>query len=132
MKSIFTTAAVVATTSAFAYPAAASPQYTEGHRYKPFYSRANTDIVKNSGICETTSGVNQYSGYFSVAEDVNLWFWYVLVTFLWLHPLPMSQVLRGPAKRRPSTTRGLLRGRPGGLVGIRSFYATWALPLRQR
>jgi hypothetical protein len=26
------------------------------------------DVVKNSGICETTPGVNQYSGYFSVGS----------------------------------------------------------------
>ena len=26
------------------------------------------DFVKNSGICETTPGVNQYSGYFSVGR----------------------------------------------------------------
>jgi hypothetical protein len=26
------------------------------------------DFVKNSGICETTPGVNQYSGYFSVGS----------------------------------------------------------------
>lgn len=31
-------------------------------------------ITKNSGICETTKGVQQYSGYISV-EDMNIWFW---------------------------------------------------------
>ncbi|TVY52988.1 Carboxypeptidase S1 [Lachnellula cervina] len=29
---------------------------------------ATIDYVKNSGICETTPGVNQYSGYFSVGK----------------------------------------------------------------
>ena len=29
---------------------------------------ATIDYVKNSGICETTPGVNQYSGYFSVGS----------------------------------------------------------------
>ncbi|KAH8673799.1 putative carboxypeptidase S1 [Xylariales sp. PMI_506] len=32
--------------------------------------------VKNSGICETTPGVNQYSGYISVGSNMNMWFWF--------------------------------------------------------
>jgi carboxypeptidase D len=31
-------------------------------------------ITKNSGICETTKGVQQYSGYISV-KGMNIWFW---------------------------------------------------------
>ncbi|MCJ1308039.1 hypothetical protein MMC25_001689 [Agyrium rufum] len=34
------------------------------------------DYVTNSGICETTAGVNQYSGYFSVGTGVNYFFWF--------------------------------------------------------
>jgi len=30
------------------------------------------DFVTNSGICETTPGVNQYSGYFSVGSKFNI------------------------------------------------------------
>lgn len=37
---------------------------------------AKVEFVKNSGICETTPGVNQYSGYFSVGDNMNMWFWY--------------------------------------------------------
>ncbi|KAI0996939.1 Carboxypeptidase [Podosphaera aphanis] len=37
---------------------------------------AAIDYVKNSGICETTPGVNQYSGYLSVGTDENMWFWF--------------------------------------------------------
>lgn len=33
------------------------------------------DYVTNSGICETTPGVNQYSGYISVGPDRYTWFW---------------------------------------------------------
>lgn len=36
---------------------------------------ARMEFVKNSGICETTPGVNQYSGYLSVGENMNMWFW---------------------------------------------------------
>jgi carboxypeptidase D len=39
---------------------------------------AKMEFVKNSGICETTPGVNQYSGYLSVGDNMNMWFWYVL------------------------------------------------------
>lgn len=36
---------------------------------------AKMEFVKNSGICETTKGVNQYSGYLSVGDGMNMWFW---------------------------------------------------------
>ncbi|PYH92089.1 putative carboxypeptidase S1 [Aspergillus ellipticus CBS 707.79] len=39
-------------------------------------TNASLEIVKNSGICETTPGVNQYSGYLSVGEDMNMFFWF--------------------------------------------------------
>lgn len=39
---------------------------------------AKLEFVKNSGICETTPGVNQYSGYLSVGDNMNMWFWYVI------------------------------------------------------
>lgn len=36
------------------------------------------EFVKNSGICETTPGVNQYSGYvsFGTNNSVNMFFWF--------------------------------------------------------
>lgn len=37
---------------------------------------ATIDFVTNSGICETTPGVNQYSGYLSVGSNENMWFWF--------------------------------------------------------
>jgi carboxypeptidase D len=40
-----------------------------GVKYTVFEHSATNSVVKfvtNSGICETTPGVNQYSGYFSV------------------------------------------------------------------
>ncbi|POS85864.1 hypothetical protein EPUL_001933 [Erysiphe pulchra] len=37
---------------------------------------AKIDFVTNSGICETTPGVNQYSGYLSVGTNENMWFWF--------------------------------------------------------
>ena len=35
---------------------------------------AKLEFVKNSGICETTPGVNQYSGYLSVGTNMNSMF----------------------------------------------------------
>ncbi|KAF7291863.1 Alpha/beta-hydrolase [Mycena indigotica] len=32
--------------------------------------------VKNSGICETTSGVGQVSGYINLTKNASLWFWF--------------------------------------------------------
>lgn len=37
---------------------------------------ARLDYVNNSGICETTPGVNQYSGYLSVGNNMNMFFWF--------------------------------------------------------
>ena len=37
---------------------------------------AKMEFVTNSGICETTKGVNQYSGYLSVGPNENMWFWF--------------------------------------------------------
>ncbi|KAI9447571.1 carboxypeptidase S1 [Lactarius indigo] len=37
---------------------------------------ATLSFVTNSGICETTPGVNQYSGYLSVGKNMSMWFWF--------------------------------------------------------
>ncbi|KAI9430840.1 putative carboxypeptidase S1 [Lactarius indigo] len=37
---------------------------------------AKLSFVTNSGICEITPGVNQFSGYVSVGENMNMWFWF--------------------------------------------------------
>ncbi|KAI9447568.1 Alpha/Beta hydrolase protein [Lactarius indigo] len=37
---------------------------------------ATLSFVTNSGVCETTPGVNQYSGYLSVGENMSMWFWF--------------------------------------------------------
>ena len=34
---------------------------------------AKMEFVTNSGICETTPGVNQYSGYLSVGTNMNMY-----------------------------------------------------------
>ena len=34
------------------------------------------EFVNNSGICETTPGVKQYSGYLTVGDNMNMWFWF--------------------------------------------------------
>ncbi|KAF2149189.1 alpha/beta-hydrolase [Myriangium duriaei CBS 260.36] len=37
---------------------------------------ARLEFITNSGICETTPGVNQYSGYLSMGNETNMWFWF--------------------------------------------------------
>ncbi|KAM0205557.1 hypothetical protein ACHAQI_009117 [Fusarium lateritium] len=54
-------------------------QKSNGIKYKVFEHAATgtkTKIVSNSGICETTPGVNQHSGYFSVGTNMNMFFWF--------------------------------------------------------
>ena len=47
---------------------------------------AKIEFVTNSGICETTPGVNQYSGYLSVGTNMNMWFWLYVPHIVWNHP----------------------------------------------
>ncbi|KAH7067232.1 putative carboxypeptidase S1 [Paraphoma chrysanthemicola] len=37
---------------------------------------AKIEFVTDSGICEMTPGVKQFSGYLSVGENLNMWFWF--------------------------------------------------------
>jgi carboxypeptidase C (cathepsin A) len=39
-------------------------------------TQSRIEYVSDSGICETTKGVKQHSGYFSVGEGMNMWFWF--------------------------------------------------------
>ena len=51
----------------------------DGNNYTVFEhaaTGAKMEFVTNSGICETTPGVNQYSGYLSVGTNMNMWFWF--------------------------------------------------------
>jgi hypothetical protein len=51
----------------------------DGVKYNVFEhaeTGARIEFVNNSGVCETTPGVNQYSGYLSVGSNMNMWFWY--------------------------------------------------------
>lgn len=59
-----------------------SKRYVEernGISYNVF-KRANDNssisYVTDSGICETTEGVTQYSGYLDVGTDMHMWFWF--------------------------------------------------------
>lgn len=53
---------------------------TQYNVYEHAATGSKMEFVKNSGICETTPGVNQYSGYLSVGENMHMWFWYVVPT----------------------------------------------------
>ncbi|KAJ7092784.1 alpha/beta-hydrolase [Mycena belliarum] len=47
------------------------------HKFK---SELQADValrfVNNSGICETTPGVHQMSGYVDIGENMSIWFWF--------------------------------------------------------
>lgn len=45
-------------------------------RFEHLETRSTVDYVTNSGVCETTEGVNQYSGYLNVAEKGYIFFWF--------------------------------------------------------
>ncbi|KAF5309064.1 hypothetical protein D9619_013580 [Psilocybe cf. subviscida] len=48
--------------------------------YSRFTSKDNPDLalrfVENSGVCETTPGVRQISGYIDVGTNMSMWFWF--------------------------------------------------------
>ncbi|KAH8993894.1 carboxypeptidase-like protein S1 [Lactarius hatsudake] len=51
----------------------------DGAKYTVFEhaaTGATLSFVTNSGVCETTPGVNQYSGYVSVGKNMSMWFWF--------------------------------------------------------
>ncbi|CAM1510219.1 Fc.00g005540.m01.CDS01 [Cosmosporella sp. VM-42] len=51
----------------------------EGIELTVFEHRAtgsSLEYVTNSGVCETTPGVNQYSGYLNVGKNMSMWFWF--------------------------------------------------------
>ena len=80
----FSAAAAVALASlSYAAPTSSSPLdkrsiiERDGVQYNVFEHAATggtIEFVNNSGICETTPGVNQYSGYFSVGSNMNMWY----------------------------------------------------------
>ncbi|KAI0708404.1 alpha/beta-hydrolase [Earliella scabrosa] len=37
---------------------------------------AKLRYIRNSGVCETTPGVNQMSGYIDVGTNMSMWFWF--------------------------------------------------------
>lgn len=82
------------------------------HVFEHAATGAKIEFVKNSGICETTPGVNQYSGYLSVGTNMNMWFWYV-VQFSQLYHL---MIWLGSLKR--GMTPALLPLQPGLTVAL--------------
>ncbi|KAK8075683.1 Carboxypeptidase s1 [Apiospora hydei] len=44
--------------------------------FEHYETASKMSFVKNSGVCETTPGVNQYSGYLGVGKNMSMWFWF--------------------------------------------------------
>jgi hypothetical protein len=44
--------------------------------FNSFDTDSSLDLVANSGVCETTQNVKQYSGYLNVGPNMNMWFWF--------------------------------------------------------
>jgi carboxypeptidase C (cathepsin A) len=45
-------------------------------KFESSVTAATLTYVQNSGICETTPGVQQVSGYITVGSNMNMWFWF--------------------------------------------------------
>ncbi|CEI60066.1 unnamed protein product [Fusarium venenatum] len=59
--------------SQFAKPAAQGINRTV---FKHAATKSSLEYVTNSRICETTPGVNQYSGYLDYSQNASMWFWF--------------------------------------------------------
>ena len=81
MRATIAGIALVAAVAAF-HPPTGYERYVEerdGIKYNGIKHRGSDSklsFVNNSGICETMPGVNQHSGYFSVGDGMNMWFWF--------------------------------------------------------
>ncbi|KAH6893355.1 Alpha/Beta hydrolase protein [Thelonectria olida] len=53
-----------------------TPQVSEKTTFQSKATSATLKYVENSGVCETTPGVNQYSGYISLGTNMSMWFWF--------------------------------------------------------
>ncbi|KAI5457689.1 Alpha/Beta hydrolase protein [Mariannaea sp. PMI_226] len=52
------------------------PKSIHESTFKRESTQATLKYVENSGVCETTPGVNQYSGYVSLGKNMSMWFWF--------------------------------------------------------
>jgi hypothetical protein len=109
---------------------------------------ASLDFVKNSGICETTPGVNQYSGYLNVGSKSTLvTFFRTLLTKIREHE-HVVLVLRVSRQAGGSSSRALVEWRPRMLLHdwlvpgihlilrdniiINSLLGKWPLPVLRK
>lgn len=46
------------------------------HVFQHAETGSTLEFVTNSGLCELDKKVKQYSGYLSVGENMNMWFWF--------------------------------------------------------
>ena len=123
-----------------ASPALARDRYSFSERNGTNYTvleheETRLEFVKNSGICETTPGVNQYSGYMTVGTDMNMWFWYYSPGFLSTYTChsreERMQVLRVSHNPFHGAVSPLVEWRARLLINDRPVPRKRALPLRQ-
>ncbi|KAJ0159601.1 Carboxypeptidase S1, partial [Colletotrichum tanaceti] len=77
--SLAAVAAGLATPKSYAVDRSYSQMSEAGINYTVFEHAATnsrTRFVQDSGICEKTPGVKQFSGYFDVGTDQNMFFWF--------------------------------------------------------
>ncbi|KAF2012406.1 putative carboxypeptidase S1 [Aaosphaeria arxii CBS 175.79] len=85
------------------------------HGFEHTATGSKLQFVSNSGICETTPGVNQHSGYISVGKDIKMWFWFFearqnpstapLAAWFGGGPGTASALIHGPCKFEGNSSR---------------------------
>ncbi|KAL0569910.1 hypothetical protein V5O48_012056 [Marasmius crinis-equi] len=79
MKAALQTIGLAILASVFGASGSPSPQ-SRAIQKRSFKSDLFPDVglrfVKNSGVCETTPGVEQFSGYIDIGANMSTWFWF--------------------------------------------------------
>jgi hypothetical protein len=93
---------VLSSLAAGARPDRAYLTKRDGIEYNVFEHGATgskLEFVKNSGVCETTEGVNSYSGYLTVGPNMNMFFWYG-TSVNHMAPTPYTYTQRSTSAKR--------------------------------
>lgn len=99
---------VVLTNAAASVGAGASGQGISVHFTSTKFEDTNLRYVMNSGICETTPGVTQYSGYITVGKNMSMVCFCTVLSFPALTWKSVVLVFRGAELPRNSTLHSVV------------------------
>ncbi|KAG6329228.1 hypothetical protein ID866_9862 [Astraeus odoratus] len=76
LSSFTSLASIILTTGAAPHGIGAKGKGVSVHFTSTIFKDTSVRYIMDSGICETTPGVTQYSGYITVGNNMSMWFWF--------------------------------------------------------